>query len=226
MAVVGTLMFSTNFVFFYYAEQYLTTGLVAVLFALTLPLGIFYSAVFLGRRPSATMLAGAGLGLAGMVAVFWPDLADFSLDSDSGKGILLALGGTLSFSLGSLATSRVQAAGVPVVQSTAFSMIYGALLLVPVTLASGGYSFDTGPKYVASLLYLALFGSVIGFAAYLTLLRRIGAGRAAYATVLFPIVALALSTVFEDFTWTGRALAGVGLILGGNALVSAARSPG
>jgi len=79
--------------------------------------------------------------------------------------------------------------------------------------------FEWTVSYVGSLLYLAIFASVLGFTFYLTLLGRIGADRAAYATVLFPIVALTLSTVFEGYEWTMLSLIGVVVVLAGNLLV-------
>jgi drug/metabolite transporter (DMT)-like permease len=99
-------------------------------------------------------------------------------------------------------------------------MLYGALMQLTFALARGiPFAFDPSPAYMGSLLYLAVFGSVIGFGCYLTLLGRIGADRAGYAAVLFPVVALCLSTLFEDFSWTYGAYLGVVLIMLGNVLV-------
>jgi drug/metabolite transporter (DMT)-like permease len=104
-----------------------------------------------------------------------------------------------------------------VIQTNAFGMTYGTLMLLGVALALNvPFDFDPRPAYLISLFYLAIFGSIIAFGAYLTLLGKIGADKAAYATLLFPIVALALSTVWENYHWTPTAAAGVGLILGGN----------
>ena len=98
-----------------------------------------------------------------------------------------------------------------------------ALFLLPAyvlaLLGGAPFVFDPQPSYVIGLLYLALCGSVLAFGAYLTLLGRIGADRAAYATVLFPLVALAISTVVEDYVWTPTAMLGVALVLAGNLLV-------
>ena len=125
---------------------------------------------------------------------------------------------------GAVVALRNQQAGLPVVQSNGFGMAYGALLM---TLWAGSqgvtFGFDPAPGYVLSLLYLALFGSVLAFGSYLTLLGRIGPGRAAYAMVLFPIVALLLSTLFEGFRWSPAALAGMVLVLVGNILALAVR---
>ncbi|MFJ5675822.1 EamA family transporter [Streptomyces sp. NPDC093097] len=121
-----------------------------------------------------------------------------------------------------MVSGKTQAVGVPVVQGTGYSMAYGALLMAPFAAFLGhGAPFRPTLTYTGSLLSLAVFGSVVGFGAYLTLPGRIGGERAAYAMVLFPIVALLLSTVFERFTWTARDLAGVALILIGNAIMLA-----
>ncbi|GAA2657024.1 EamA family transporter [Streptomyces lunalinharesii] len=218
--LMGGLMFSTNFVCFYFAEQYLTTGLVSIVFAMSLLVNMVFARVFFRRTIKAKMLVGGGIGLLGIGTVFWPEFQHFGLSSGSGQGILLSVAGTLVFCLGNVVSGKTQAAGVPVVQGTGYAMAYGALLMAPFAAFYGhGALFQPTLKYTGSLLYLAVFGSVVGFGAYLTLLGRIGGERAAYAMVLFPIVSLLLSTVFENFTWTGRDLAGVALILLGNAVM-------
>jgi drug/metabolite transporter (DMT)-like permease len=217
---MGGLMFSGNFVCFYFSEQYLTTGLVAIIFAMSLLINMIFARVFFRRTLGARVLVAGAVGLLGITVVFWPELVGFSLTSSNGRGIVLAVVGTLLFCLGNVVSGKAQATGLPVIQSTAYAMAYGALLLAPVAFVAGdGYTFDPSFAYTSSLLYLVIFGSVIGFSTYLTLLGRIGGERAAYATVLFPIVALLLSTFFEDFHWTLRDVLGVLLILVGNAVV-------
>ncbi|UQA92270.1 DMT family transporter [Streptomyces halobius] len=218
--LMGGLMFSTNFVCFYFAEQHLTTGLVSIIFAMSLVVNMAFARLFFKRAITAKMLIGGGIGLLGIATVFWPEFQNFGLTSGTGQGIALSALGTLVFCLGNVVSGKTQAAGIPVVQGTGYAMAYGALLMAPFAgfLGDGGL-FDPALQYTGSLLYLAVFGSVIGFGAYLTLLGRIGGERAAYAMVLFPIVALLLSTVFEEFHWTVRDLTGVVLILVGNAVM-------
>jgi drug/metabolite transporter (DMT)-like permease len=226
MAGLGLFIFSTNYVLFYTATASLTTGLVAVIFSTAIIMNIVNGAIFLGRRVDRRVAVGAACGLAGMLLVFWPELTAFSFDNAASLAIALSLAGTLLFSLGNMVSAGAQKAGLPLIPSTAYAMAYGTLLLTLFVLLRGiPFAFDPAPTYVGALLYLAVFGSVAGFLCYLGLLGRIGADRAAYATVLFPIVALALSTLFEDFHWTLGALAGVALILGGNALVLAKPAP-
>jgi drug/metabolite transporter (DMT)-like permease len=110
--------------------------------------------------------------------------------------------------------------GLPVVSANAIGMAYGTFFLLIYSSWSGApFTFDTTGSYIGSLAFLALFASAIAFGCYLTLIGRIGPEKAAYATVLFPIVALTLSTWVENFQWQGRAIAGVILVLGGNVIV-------
>jgi drug/metabolite transporter (DMT)-like permease len=220
LAAMGLCMFSFNFYFFYCAAAYLTSGLLAVVFSLTVVLNIVNGRILLGRRASPRTLVAAALGLAGIVALFWPEVHRFDLADSGTLGLLLSLLGTLCFSLGNIASARAQALGLPVLSCNAWGMAYGAVAMFALSLIGGApFIFDPALPYVTSLLYLAVCGSVMAFGAYLTLLGRIGADRAAYATVLFPLVALAISTVVEDYAWTPMALAGVALVLAGNLLV-------
>lgn len=223
MALQGLLLFGLNYVIFYWASGLMTSGLIAVIFSTIVLLNIFLSAVFFGQRMEPLVVAGACLGLAGIGLVFWPELATMQ-PASSGYGIALSLLGTLVASLGNMTSVRNQRQGLPVIQSNAFGMGYGAALMAVWALARGAeFTYDPSPGYTVSLLYLAVFGSIVAFGSYLTLLGRVGAGRAAYATVVFPVVALAISTAFEGYIWTLASLTGVTLVLLGNLLVVANR---
>jgi len=225
MALQGLCLFSTNYVLIYLATQYLTSGLVSVAFSTITIMTIFLGAAFFGFPVQGRVAVGALLGLAGIALVFWPALADFDLSRDRPLGLVLALAGTLSAGLGMLTSARNQRAGLPVLQNNAYSMAYGLILLTAFCRIQGvPFVFDVSAAYVLSLLYLALFATVIAFWTYLTLVGRIGPDRASYASVLFPVVALTLSTLFEDFHWTLPAAAGVALVLAGNALVLTKRA--
>ncbi len=140
------------------------------------------------------------------------------------SGYFFGLGGTLLASTGNIVAARNQREQFPVLQTNAFGMGYGAILMIAIALIAGvPFRFETTPSYIASLVYLALFGSVIAFGAYLTLLGRIGADRAAYSSLLFPLVALGISTLFEGYQWSTPALVGVLLVLAGNFLVLSRR---
>jgi drug/metabolite transporter (DMT)-like permease len=220
IALQGVLLFCANYIFIYLATPLLTTGLIAVIFSTILPMNVLNGAVLFGAPVDLRVLAGGAVGLLGMPLLFWSQIADFEAGSRGLIGLGLSIAGTLSASLGNLISARNQSAGLPVVETNALGMSYGAVCTLAFVLARGGrLSFDHSPAYLASLVYLAVFGSVVAFGCYLTLLGRIGADRAAYAMVLFPVIALALSTIFEGYRWTFLGTFGVVLILAGNLIV-------
>ena len=220
MVLLGFFLFSLNYWLFYVAELYLTSGLVAVVFSTMVILNILFGALFIGTPVRPRVVLGGLLGMTGIVMVFWPQLTAFTLSDTSMLGLLLSLGATVSASLGNITSARNQLEGIPVIQANAWGMSYGTLLMIAAALLSGKeFTFQVTIPYIGSLVYLALFGSVFAFGMYLTLIGRIGADRAAYTTLLFPIVALALSVAFEGYSASMGAIFGVGLILFGNWLV-------
>ncbi len=223
MALQGVFLFSTNFTLIYIGAQYLTSGLVALAFSSIVAMNILGSRLLFRTPLSFGVVAGAALGLTGITLVFWPEVAAFDLARAGVRGLGLTLIGTVSASAGMMTSAWNQKRrGLPVMPTNAYGMVYGVLFMTAVSLARGSpFVFDPSPGYVISLVFLAVFATVIGFWSYLTLIGRIGADRAAYATVLFPVIALALSTVFEDFQWTTLAALGVALVLMGNVLILA-----
>lgn len=222
IAAQGFFLFSLNYWLFYNATFHLTTGVIAVVFSLILLMNIINGALLFGTRVEPKVLGAAVLGLVGIVLVFRRELLALDLTSGRLVGLGISIVATYSASLGNMASLRNQRAGLPVIEVNALGMAYGAAFSLAFALLRGApLAFDWRPDYVGALLYLAVFGSVLGFGFYLTLLGRIGADRAAYAAVLFPVVALAISTVLEDYQWSLAALIGVALILGGNLLALA-----
>lgn len=219
IALQGACLFAVNYWLFYLAEVHLTSGIVAVMFSTIVFWNILNGRIFLKTPVRATVICGAGLGIVGIGLVFWPELSGFSLADDGFKGFLLSMAATLLASFGNILSARNQRHGLPVVQTNAYGMAYATLLMLALALIAGKpFTFDPTAPYIISLLYLALFGSVIAFGCYLTLVGKIGADRASYATLLFPIIALIISTVVEGYQWSLPAVAGVGVILAGNAL--------
>lgn len=225
MAAQGACLFSVNYLLFYWCTGLITSGLVAIIFSTVIVMNIINGAIFLGRRVQGIVLLGALVGLLGITLVFWHEIADSRVRSAAASGDVLAglgigLLATFSASLGNILSARNQAKGLPVLQTNAFGMAYGTLLMVFYAGLTGQtFAFEWSLPYVSSLLYLSVFGSIIAFGAYLTLVGRIGADRAAYATVLFPLVALVISSLFEGYEWTPMALGGILLVLLGNVLV-------
>lgn len=226
MALQGTFLFSLNYILVYLAEQNLTSGLVAIVFSLLILSNVVLGAIFL-RNPIRPRVVFGGLaGVAGLALVFWPELTGFALSGGGRLGLLLSFAAVLSASVGNIVSARNQRAGLPVVQTNAYGMAYGALVTLAIALVRGiDFTFDPSAGYVLSLLYLAVFGSVVAFGTYLTLIGRMGVDRAAYIGVVFPLVALALSTLFEGLAWNALGLLGVGLVAAGNVLVLRRRRP-
>lgn len=219
-ATLGLLLFGLNYVLVYRAEATLTSGLVAVLFSFLVLWNLLGARLFLGTRAPIGLLLGAGLGVAGVGLLFWPDLSGQRADSGLLVGVGYAVAGTLVASAGNLYSQRLFTRDVAVVPATAFAMGYAAVSLLVWCAVNGiSFSFDPRPGYVLSLLYLALFGSVVAFVAYLTLLKRIGAGRAGYSAAAIPAVAMLASTLFEHYRWTALGIAGMALVLFGSVLV-------
>lgn len=220
IALQGLLLFSLNYVMVYISELYITSGLVSVLFSTVIIFNVLFGAVLLRNPIQPRVLAGSLVGIAGLVVIFLPEVAGLDLQGTRLLGFALGLGSAVLASLGNLASARNQRNQLPVIQTNAYGMLYGSLATLAVAFARGAtLQFDFSPGYIGSLLYLALFGSVIAFGSYLTLLGRIGADRAAYVTVLFPVIALLLSALFEGLHFNALQFAGVALVLLGNAIV-------
>jgi drug/metabolite transporter (DMT)-like permease len=218
-AAAGALMFSSNFVLFLYGGQYLPSGLLAVVFSLVSILNLLLGAAFLGQPIMPRVAAGGVIGAAGIALLYSPQIAG-GVQRGALVGLAFCLAGTLSFCAGNLVSTAIQRRGVPLLAATAWGMTYGVAALAAIVLVHGQpLIVEWTPSYLGATLYLALFASVVAFASYLTLLRRIGAARAGYATVLFPIVALAVSTLVEGYRWTLAAILGAALALAGNVLV-------
>lgn len=225
MAAQGACLFSTNYLLFYWCTGLITSGLVAIIFSSVIVMNIINGAIFLKRRVEAAVLLGALVGLCGITLVFWHEIIAAQADSaaasgDVLKGLGIGLVATFMASLGNILSARNQSRGLPVLQTNTFGMAYGTVLMALFAIVTGvPLAFEWTVAYVGSLLYLSIFGSIIAFGAYLTLVGRIGADRAAYATVLFPLVALVISSLFEGFEWTPMALSGIVLVLLGNIMV-------
>jgi drug/metabolite transporter (DMT)-like permease len=159
-------------------------------------------------------------GLTGICLVFWPEVIALDKAHNIGLAVLLGVIATYFASLGSIISVHNQKSGIQVISGNAFGMLYGTALMTLYALISGvHFNFDPSFGYVSSLMYLSLFGSALAFTLYLTLVGQIGPEKAAYATVLFPIVALTLSTLFENYRWNVLAGVGVLLVLVGNVIV-------
>jgi drug/metabolite transporter (DMT)-like permease len=220
MALQGLLLFCLNYVGFYVSEQYLASGLVAVICSMLTIGNIIGMRVFFGVHTGRLNLLGALLGICGVIVLFWPELRALSSGGSTITGMAWAFGATISASLGNMAATRNQRHQMPVLQVNGWSMLYGALFTCAIAASLGlHFTFDWSWRYVGALAYLAVFGSILAFGAYLTLMKRIGASRAGYSMVAIPAVALLISTFLEHLQWTAPLYIGVALCLAGNVLV-------
>ena len=223
-ALFGLLQYGMNYVFVYLAEGYLTSGLVAVVFVLIVAWNLVGSWIFFRTPSPLAVIGGATIGIAGVALVFWPELSHVRGAAGEMRGVLMGVLATIAASGGNLWSQRIYARGTPIAPSTAWAMLYAAIgVAVYCAIRGLPFAFDTRLPYLASLAYLAVFGSVIAFIGFLTLLRRIGAGRAGYTAAVIPVLAMLTSTVFEGYRWSAVALAGMGLVLAGNVLVLRAK---
>jgi len=219
-AAQGLFLFSFNYLLCYEAGKYIPSGLNAIGFSILLVFNIINSALFYRTPLTLSVLVGSLSGIGGITTIFWPSLVTLDLTNESLLGILLSLGAGMLTSFGNMISARNQKAEIPVMESNAYGMGYGALWMIGLLILKGiPLQFDFSSSYVFSLLHLSIFGSIVAFGCYLTLLGRIGASRAAYALVLVPVVALCVSTLFEGFVWDLRVFTGIGLILLGNVII-------
>ena len=213
-------LFSLNYLLFYISELTLTSGLAAVIFSTILVMNMLNGTIFLKNRIELRMIIGASLGLTGIMLVFWPEVNDFETGSENLMAVALAVLATFLASMGSIASARNQRHGIPVIEANTYSMTYGALIMLALSLVTRQeFSFEMTASYIGSLLFLSVFATIIAFLSYLTLLGRVGVERVAYASLIFPLVALGISTIVEGYQWSAYAGIGIALILTGNLLI-------
>lgn len=215
----GLTLYSVNFLLIYRAAESMTSGLLAVVFSLAALFNAFNGWLWLRTRPTARLYPPAvALGVTGVALLFWHDL---QLGNATGASILFAVAGTFWFSMGNLVSVKVRAAGgVPLFTANAWAMVYGALILGLWCLVQGGVEWmppATSVFWGGATAFLAVPGSIVAFYCYITVIQVLGADKAGYAAVLFPVVALSVSTWLEGgFEWTTPAMLGALLAILGN----------
>lgn len=224
IALQGFFLFSINYALFYFGTGYLTSGLVAIIFSTMTIMNIINQALFFKIKINPQVALGSLIGLAGISCIFWPEIKNAKMGDTTLIGIILCLLASYCASLGNMVSMKNSRDNIPVLQANSYGMAYGAVFsLVMVITLGAKITFEYTPGYIGSLLYLAIFGSAIAFGCYLTLMKNIGADKAAYATVLFPIVALIISTIFEGYVWTVMSILGLILTVIGNITAMANR---
>jgi len=224
-ALQGGAMFSINYWLTYLAAEHLTTGIIAVMFAGASAVTMLIAAAMTRTLPRGRALVGAVLGIVGIGLVFWPEVSEVAVDGpEIFSGMIVAVS-VVMFSVGGVIGTRNIRAGQPRYATVGWAMLYGGLVMACLTMARGEtFGWTWTPSYLWSLAWLTIMGSLVVFVLYFTIIERIGVEKASYATVLFPLVALGVSTVLEDYSWPTTALVGAPLALTGNAMVLASAS--
>ncbi|MEL7297663.1 MAG: DMT family transporter [Pseudomonadota bacterium] len=222
VATQGFFMFSANYYFVYEGTAFITSGLVAVLFTALVLMNAINERIFFGTPISTTGLVAGCAAIGGIGLMFWPEIQALSMADDTLKGIALVLCGALMGSFGNMAAIRNTRDKLPVVAVNALGMAFGgACSLILALINREPFVVDWSFSYVGSLLFLAIPGTAIAFGLYLTLLDRLGGTKAAYCSVMLPVVALILSTLFEGYEWSLLAFTGLVIAIAGNALALA-----
>ncbi len=221
--MVGVFQFSGNFLFVYHSELYVTSGIVAMMFALLMVPNAIFARIFLGERVQGGFVLGSAVAIAGVSLLLlheWQSNPDAGVvGGNVGLGIVLAMLGILAASVANVIQANPTGRAVPMVSLLAWAMLYGTVFDFGFAwFTAGAPPLPSGAAYWGGIVYLALIGSVVTFPLHYNLVREIGAGRTAYNSIVTISVAMLLSTLFEGYRWTtltalGMALAILGMIL-------------
>ena len=216
----GIFLYSFNYVFFYLSNTYLISAFPAIVFSTVVIMNILGEAFYFKKKPSLKTLIGATIGMIGIIIIFNDEIFNFSLNKDTHMGLFLALLGTFCASTGNMIHQRNLNHNFPLIETIAYAMLYGSLITLLVTKIKGTeLLFEYSFSYGASLVYLSIVGSIFAFIFYLKLLEKVGAGRAGYVGVVMPVLALLISTLFEDLEWQIDLILGLPILIIGAILV-------
>ena len=216
----GVCLYSLNYVFFYLSNTYLISAFPAVVFSTVVIMNILGEGFYFKKKPSLKTLLGATIGMIGIIIIFSDEIFNFSLANGTHVGLFLALLGTFSASTGNMVHQRNLNNNFPLIPTLAYAMLYGSLVTLLITQIKGTeLLFEYSFSYIASLAYLSIIGSIFAFIFYLRLLEKVGAGRAGYVGVVMPVLALLISTVFENLEWQQDLIIGLPILIIGAVLV-------
>jgi len=220
IAVLGILLFNVNYVIFYLSTQYLISGFVALCFSSILFMNVINNIIFHKNLPNIKTIIGGTIGTMGLIFIFFDEISNFTFSNMTSYGIFLGIIATYFASLGNLVSAHTSKINLPVVPVTGYGMLYGSIsLLIFLLITKIPFSFEYSLKYNLSLVYLSVFGSVFGFSLYLSLIKKIGSNDAAYVAIIMPLIALLVSTIFEELMWDVNLVIGAIMIIFGNILI-------
>lgn len=213
----GFALFCLNYILFYASTIVLTSGLIAVISSTMVLWNALLAAKFLGHELKLRVVLGAFIGFGGLILLFAPDLFMRRFGVVELLAVGLSLVASISASAGNILSMRNQGAGISIVAGNAWGMLYGGgLSLLAAVVLGRPLTFDWSLPYVSSLAYLVVFGSIVAFGSYLWVVSKMGPARAAFVTLLYPVVAMLLSTMFEGYQWTVETTLGAVLVIYGN----------
>lgn len=216
IALQGACLFGINYWFVYMAEEHLTSGLVAVIFSGLIFMNVFLNAIILKAPVRKSVILGGAIGAVGIILIFKDELTSFSLSDQNFVAFLMALGSVVLASTGNILSAFNQKQKIPVIQTNAYGMLYGSVLVMSIGLLTGkNFTIDMNFSYISSLMYLSVFGSIIAFTTYLNLLGKIGPDKSGYISLVMPVIALFISTLLEGYQWTSYGFVGLLFILSG-----------
>ena len=220
IAALGISLFNINYVFFYLSTVHLISGFVALCFSSILFMNVVNNIVFKRKYPKIMTLMGGLIGTLGLLFIFYDEIINFEFSKSTSIGILLGVLATYFASIGNLISEYTSKIKLNVVAVTGYGMLYGSItLLIYLFIVGIDLNFDFSYRYIVSLLYLSIFGSVFGFILYLSIIKNIGANDAAYIAIIMPLIALIISTIFEGLIWDMNLYIGALLVLFGNILI-------
>ena len=216
----GVCLYSVNYVFFYLSNTYLISAFPAIVFSTVVIMNILGEAFYFKKKPSKKTVAGAAIGMIGIIIIFNDEIFNFSLSNGAHVGLFLALLGTFCASTGNMVHQRNLNNNFPLIETIAYAMLYGSFVTLLITQIKGTeLLFEYSFSYIISLAYLSIIGSIFAFIFYLKLLAKVGAGRAGYVGVVMPVLALMISTIFEDLEWQTDLIIGLPILIIGAVLV-------
>lgn len=217
MFIQGVCLCGISYWLVYESELHISSGLTAILCTSILYFNIIIARLWLLNPIKTKIIIGALIGSLGVALVVLPEISPAVMATGTSKGIILALGGSLFMSFGCVACERNERDGLPMLPVVSLNMLYGSAIVAVIALNLGIMpTFEFTRQYIGSLLYLVMFGSIAALTSYVALIRRIGADRAAFVEIVYPVIALGLSTILEGFQWSIMALFGILLIAAGN----------
>ena len=218
--LLGINLFSLNYILFYIANLYLISGIVAVCFSALIFMNILNERIFFQIKATYKTYLASMIGLLGLFIIFNKEIIGFTFSNKVHYGILLGIIATYFASLGNIISLRNSKNNLPIISTLSYAMLYGSIFTFIVSvILNKEIIFDISFSYITSLLFLSFVGSVLAFTLYLKLIEQIGAGRAGYIGAILPVVALIISTYFENLVWNQSISLGLFLLILGAVLV-------